>query len=117
MSRRLRKLATIVEAPAATSTLGAELQNRVATGLRNTAELQEEVAAMWARRRKKRDAGEPMEMIDVTLARLGEESTWRGAAILEHVQAAVLTAERRDDSLKDILENIKRLKKKGKPRQ
>jgi hypothetical protein len=115
MARRLTKLAEIVEQPGVGRSLGAELQAHVAGGLRNEASLQEAVAAMW--RRQPKDATEPMDMRDLALARLGAESTWRGAAILEHVSAAVLTAERKDDTLKEILRNVRRLQRKGKPRQ
>jgi len=114
MAKQLRKVAEAIRSAPNASGLGIVLEQRVARGFENVAELQDEAAAMYRRRKK----GEEFTPIDLALAKAADESTWKGAAILERVGAAALASQHgSEEKINAILANVRKLIKKGKPKQ
>jgi hypothetical protein len=121
MARELRKVSgAIREAPGA-SKLGLKLEQNAALQLENNADLLEEAAAILRSRRKSRSTGEylePLSMLELATIKAADESGWKGAAILERVGAAALASQHgSEEKINTILANVRKLIKKGKPRQ
>jgi len=121
MAKRMRVVAEAIRSAPGASGLGQELERRVEKHFGLVEHLQDEALAIMRQRRSAKSEGAVLEILtpqELAIIKAADESGWKGAAILERVGAAALASQHgSEEKINAILANVRKLIKKGKPKQ